>query len=62
MLGGFERDDGEKEREVLFGEGYCTRGRQLKPGGQGNTVCLDHTAAFPSVQDTVPCGVTVERR
>lgn len=44
-LGVFERDEGGKEREIL----YHTKGAALG---------LDHTAAFPSLQDIV----TMDRR
>lgn len=43
-------------------EGCITpRSLQLKAGGQGD-LGLDHTAAFPSLQDLVPCGETVDRQ
>lgn len=49
VLGGFERDEGEEEREVLFGEMYHTTGTAAQSWRTGCHPCLDHTTAFPSL-------------
>lgn len=61
VFDGFERDEGGKERKSCLGRCITPKGLQLKAGGQGD-LGLDHTAAFPSLQDIVPCGETVDRK
>lgn len=54
---GFERDVGGKEREVLFGVVYHTKGTAAQSWRTAcNTLSLGCTAAFPSLWDVVPVG------